>query len=136
MVQIGIIVKDVEETAKKLENLIGIGPFRIFEPEYKDLTYKGKAGRFKVKLGLAMAGSVQIELVQPLFGPTIYDEYIQRKGYGLHHLGFRTDNMHESVRKMRSKGFKIIQSGNRRGTSWAYLDSEDKIGIVFELVEH
>jgi hypothetical protein len=43
VVQIGIIVKDVEETAKKLENLIGIGPFRIFEPEYKDLTYKGKA---------------------------------------------------------------------------------------------
>lgn len=110
--QVGIIVKGVEETAKKLEKLIGIGPFRILEPEYRDLTYKGKTGRFKVKIGLAMAGTVQIELAQPLFGETIYDEYVRRRGYGLHHLGIRADNMQKSVMKMHSKGFKVIQSGN------------------------
>jgi hypothetical protein len=136
VIQVGIIVEDVEETAKKLENLIGIGPFRIFEPEYKDLTYRGKTGRFKVKIGLAMAGTVQIELVQPLSGKTIYGEYVKRKGYGLHHLGIRADNMSQSVRKMNSKGFKVIQSGNRPGTGWAYLDCEDEAGIVFELVAH
>jgi hypothetical protein len=136
VIQVGIVVKDVEETAKKLEKLIGIGPFRILEPEYKDLTYKGKTGRFKVKIGLAMAGPVQIELAQPLSGETIYDEHVQRKGYGLHHLGIRAENMQKSLKKMHSKGFKVIQSGNRPGTSWAYLDTEDEMGIVFELIEH
>jgi len=136
VIQVGIIVKDVEETARKLEKLIGIGPFRIFEPDYRDLTYKGKTGKFKVKIGLAKAGAIQIELAQPLFGETIYDEYVQRKGYGLHHLGVRADNMQKSVKRFQSKGIKVIQSGNRPGTSWAYLDSENRSGIVFELIEH
>ena len=33
-IQVGILVKDVRETAEKLERLIGIGPFEILEPEY------------------------------------------------------------------------------------------------------
>ncbi|MGA3406550.1 MAG: hypothetical protein ABSD49_12530 [Candidatus Bathyarchaeia archaeon] len=56
VIQVGIFVKDVNETAKKLEELLGIGPFEIFEPDYKDLTYRGKPGKFGVKIGLAKAG--------------------------------------------------------------------------------
>jgi len=56
------------------------------------LTYRGKTGRFKMRVALANAGPVQIELMQPLYDETIYDEFAQRKGYGLHHLGIRTDN--------------------------------------------
>jgi len=76
---VGIIVNNVEETARKLEELIGIGPFRIFEPEYRDITYQGKPGRFKVKIGLAKAGPIDVELVQVLHGEIIYDSFIQSK---------------------------------------------------------
>ena len=51
-----LFLKDVNETAKKLEELLGIGPFEIFEPNYKNLTYRGKPGKFGVKIGLAKAG--------------------------------------------------------------------------------
>ena len=135
IVQVGIIVENVEETARKLEELIGIGPFEILEPEYRDLTYQGKAGRFKLKLALARAGPVQIELAQPLQGETIYDEFVKRKGYGLHHLGIKTENMEESVKEMESKDFKVIQSGNRPGVKWAYLSTEGRLGLIFELLE-
>jgi 4-hydroxyphenylpyruvate dioxygenase-like putative hemolysin len=134
-VQVGILVKDVEETARKLEKLIGIGPFQIFEPEYRDLTLHGRAGRFKIRIGLAKAGPIQIELMQPLSGETIYDEYARRKGYGLHHLAIRTEDMEQSVGDMKARGFKVIQSGNRPRTKWAYLDTEEQTGIIFELVE-
>jgi len=135
IIQVGIIVKDVEETAKKLEESIGIGPFEIIAPEYRDLTFRGKPGRFKMKLGLANSGSIQIELMQVLYGETIFDEFIQRKGYGLHHLGIRVGNMNDAMKKMERKGFKVIQSGNRPVVKWAYLDTEDQIGIIFELLE-
>ena len=125
----------MEETAKKLEQLLGIGPFRIFEPEYKDLTYKGKPGNFKLKIGLAKAGSTLIELTQPVCGETIYDDFARRKGYGIHHLGIRTDNLEESVKEMESKGFKVIQSGSRPGAKWVYLDTEEQTGLIFELIE-
>lgn len=135
IVQVGILVKDVEETARKLEQLIGIGPFEIFEPDYRDLTVHGKVGRFKMRIGLAMAGPIQVELMQPLYGETIYDDFAHRKGYGLHHLAIRADNMEQSIKQMEARGFKVIQSGNRPGVKWAYLDTENQTGIVFELIE-
>ena len=135
IIQVGILVRDVEETARRLEELIGIGPFEVFEPDYRDLTLHGKTGRFKVKIGLAKAGPIQVELAQPLYGETIYEEYAERKGYGLHHLGIRTDDMERSVKEMEARGFRVIQSGNRPGTKWAYLDTEEKTGLIFELIE-
>jgi methylmalonyl-CoA/ethylmalonyl-CoA epimerase len=125
VVQVGIIVKDVEDAARKLEELIGIGPFEIIEPDYRDLTFQGKTGRFKMKLALAKAGSIQIELMQPLQGETIYDEFVKRKGYGLHHLGIKTDDMERSVNEMETKG----------GVKWAYLSTEPRVGLIFELLE-
>jgi len=135
IIQVGILVKDVAEAAKKLEKLIGVGPFEILEPEYRDLTYQGKTGKFKVRIALAKAGSIQIELIQPLYGETIYDEFAQRKGYGLHHLGIKTDNMELSVKEMEDRGFRVIQSGNRPGVKWAYLSTEEQTGVLFELLE-
>jgi hypothetical protein len=135
IIQVGILVRDVAEAAKRLEQLIGIGPFEIFEPDYRDLTYRGKSGRFKMRIALAKAGPIQIELMQPLYGETIYDESARRKGYGLHHLGIRTDNMEQSVKEMQEKGFRVIQSGNRPGVKWAYLSTEDQTDVIFELLE-
>jgi hypothetical protein len=135
IVQVGILVKDIAEAAKRLEKLIGIGPFEILEPEYRDLTYRGKTGKFKIRIALAKAGPIQIELMQPLYGETIYDEFAQRKGYGLHHLGIKTDNMEQSVKEMQEKGFRVIQSGNRPGVRWAYLSTEDQTDVIFELLE-
>jgi hypothetical protein len=135
VVQVGVIVEDVEKTARKLEELIGIGPFEILEPDYRDLTFRGKVGKFKMKLALAKAGPVQIELMQPLQGETIYEDFVKRKGYGLHHLGIKTEDMEQTVKEMKSKGFEVIQSGNRPGVKWAYLSTEQQVGLIFELIE-
>jgi hypothetical protein len=135
IIQVGILVKDAAEAAKKLEKLIGVGPFEILEPEYRDLTYRGKTGKFKTRIALAKAGQIQIELMQPLYGETVYDEFAQRKGYGLHHLGIKTDNMERSVKQMEDRGFRVIQSGNRPGVKWAYLSTEEQTGVIFELLE-
>jgi methylmalonyl-CoA/ethylmalonyl-CoA epimerase len=135
IVQVGILVRDVEESAKRLEKLIGIGPFEILEPDYRDLTYRGKTGRFKMRIALAKAGPVEIELMQPLRGETIYKEFAKRKGYGLHHLAIGTDSMEESVKEMEDKGFRVIQSGNRPGVKWAYLSTEEQTGVIFEFLE-
>jgi len=132
VIQVGIYVRDVDEAARKLESLLGIGPFKIFEPNYKDLTYRGKRGKFKVKIGLAQAGPVQIELTTPVRGRTIFSN---RRCYGLHHLGIRTDNMERGIAEMKRRGFKVIQSGRRPGVKWAYLDTEKKTGVIFELIE-
>lgn len=115
VIQVGILVKDVEESESKLERLIGIGPFEILEPEYRDSTFRRKPGRLRITVRLARADPIQIELTQPLDGETIYQEYANRKGCGLHHLAISTDNMERSIKEVGGRGFKVIQSGNRPG---------------------
>ncbi len=132
---VGILVHDIEKAARDLEKLIGIGPFRILEPEYRDTTYQGKPAKFKVKIALAKAGPIDVELMQPVQGETIYDSYIKRKGYGIHHVGIRTGDIEQTEKEMQAKGFRVVQSGNRPGVKWAYLDTEEKTGLVFELHE-
>jgi 4-hydroxyphenylpyruvate dioxygenase-like putative hemolysin len=82
-----------------------------------------------------MAGTVQIELVQVLEGETVYDDFIRDGRYGLHHLGIRTDNIDESIKKFAEKGIAVTQSGNRPSTKWAYLDTKEETDIIFELIE-
>jgi len=134
VVQIGILVKSVDETAKKLQDL-GIGPFEIFEPSFRDKTLYGKPEDFKTKLGLAKSGGIQIELMEIVSGNTIYHDFLKRKGYGLHHIAIGTSNMDESLKDMRKEGFTVSQSGNRPGVKFAYLDTEEQLGIILELVE-
>jgi hypothetical protein len=73
--------------------------------------------------------------MQPLQGETIYEDFVKRKGYGLHHLGIKTEDMEQTVKEMKSKGFEVIQSGNRPGVKWAYLSTEQQVGLIFELIE-
>jgi hypothetical protein len=76
-----------------------------------------------------MAGAVQIELTQHLSGKTICGEYVKRKG--------DPDPEHGPISEEDElKGIKVIQSENRPGTGWTYLDCEDELGIVFKLVSH
>jgi methylmalonyl-CoA/ethylmalonyl-CoA epimerase len=135
LAQVGIVVKDVKETAKKLEEFFGIGPFQILDPDYTDQTLYGKPTKFKMRIGLVKVGSVQIELIQPLSGGAVYEEFIRRKGYGLHHLAFRTDNMEQSVKQMEAKGVKVIQTSRRPGVNWLYLATEKETNVVFELIQ-
>lgn len=49
---LNMVVNDVRDAAEKLERVIGIGPFEIFDPDYGDLTFKGNVGKFKSSIGL------------------------------------------------------------------------------------
>jgi 4-hydroxyphenylpyruvate dioxygenase-like putative hemolysin len=130
-----MVVSDVQEAAKKLEKLIGTGPFKIFEPEFRDVTFHGKPGTLKIRGAIGRAGPIEIHLIQSLSGENVFQEFVQRKGYGVHHLAIRTDSLESTRSEMEAKGFKVIQSGKRPGVSWLYFDTEEQMDIVFEFVK-
>lgn len=135
ILHVGVVVKNVDETARKLGELLRIGPFEILEPEYSDVTVYGKPAQFRIRLGRAKAGPVVIALIQPVSGESVYEEFVRRKGHGLHHLAFRTDDLETTSKRMRAKGFKAIQSGSRPGLRFAYFDTEEQMDVTLEFVE-
>ena len=135
IIHVCIAVRDVYESAKTIERLTGIGPFEIFEPDYTNMTLHGKPADFKMRFGFAQAGPIRLELAQVLSGETIYDEFVKRKGYCLHHIGIRIDNIEQTVREMEARGIRVTESGMRPGVKFAYLDTEEHIGVILEVIE-
>ncbi len=135
--QIGMVVRDIRRTIEAYTKLLQWGPFEINKREYNESnsTYRGKPGNFKSLIALAQLGSIQLELIQPLEGETIYREFLQTGREGLHHFGFLMDQTEERIAAMKEIGIGVLQSGKRPGRKWAYMDTDPLIGTIIELRE-
>lgn len=139
--QIGILVDELETALARYDALCGGGPWRCYRyaPDtVSSLTYRGRSGEYSVRIAFN-ATEPQIELVQPLTGPSIYDEWLERRGPGLHHLGFRVDSLAEAVVSMEAAGYAVTQSGGGYGLDgdggYAYFDTERDFDVVLEAIE-
>jgi 4-hydroxyphenylpyruvate dioxygenase-like putative hemolysin len=134
--QIGIVVRNIEKTAKFLEQIFGIGPFQILERAPEEIIYRGERRTFQIRNGLARLGSVQLELIEVQHGECCQADFLNRKGEGIHHLGFFVDDLDEALSTVKEKGVEVLQIGTAAGSiRWAYLDTEELLGITLEFIQ-
>jgi len=140
--QVCLIVEDLDRAVESYWKLFGIGPWRIYtygKPLVKKMTYRGKPAEYKMRLALSYIGPLRIELIERLEGDTIYDEFVKEHGYGVHHFGVLVEDMQSAIAQAEASGLTIIQDGSGFGLDgdghYAYLDTEDKIGVTIELIE-
>jgi methylmalonyl-CoA/ethylmalonyl-CoA epimerase len=139
--QIGIVVNDVELVAKNYWDILGIGPWTVFDwetPLVYGRTYHGESALTREKIATSQVGNLQLELLQPVEGPSIYRDWIREHGEGLHHMNFSVDDMDEVSAVLTNQGFPCIASGKfvapaGAESSFAYFDIEP-LGVVFEPV--
>jgi len=120
--QIAIAVRDLRMTAENYWNILGIGPWDIYDWEYPrvyDRTYGGKKSWAREKIALTRVGDVELELVQPVEGDSIYQDFIAERGEGIHHLQFKDEKVDEVAAVLADQGFACLQSG-RFGDKGAY----------------
>jgi len=140
--QICIIVPDIDKAVENFWNVFGIGPWNFYtygKPLVKRMTRNGKPAEYKMRVALANAGNMRIELIEPLEGDTVYKEFVDKHGYGVHHLGVLTENMTESIKQAEDAGMAMTQDGAGFGPDddghYAYIDTEELIGTTIELIE-
>ena len=112
--QVAIVVHDLEQVAMNYWTILGIGPWSIFEweaPLVYDRTYHGQRAWARERIALAQVGAVQLELVQPVEGPSIYRDWLEEHGEGLHHMNFLVDDVDQAVAALAELGFPSMQSG-------------------------
>jgi methylmalonyl-CoA/ethylmalonyl-CoA epimerase len=140
--QVAVVVADIDRAMERYVEELGIGPWSVytFSPDWiQNMTFRGKEQGYTMILALAQVGGVMYELIQPVEGPSSYEEFLNERGEGLHHLGYFVDDIDEAIKEMEGKGFPLLQSGRGFGTDgdggYAYFETEGALGHIIEAIE-
>ena len=134
--QVGIVVEDMDRAVEFYESL-GMGPFQIMEVNLEGCIYLGKPTDCRMKLAMAGAGPIEIELIQILEGETPHTEFLRKRGEGPQHIRFRVDDLDAVLVQWACEGFEPVwqHSMPEFGISWAYMNAEKVGGVMVELIE-
>ena len=78
--QSAIVVHDLEKSMERYKNTLDIGPWEIVDVDSSDLavvTYHGRPAHHKFRAALTMAGPMQLELIQPVEGDSIFKDFLE-----------------------------------------------------------
>lgn len=137
--QIGIIVKDIEKTARDYAALFGIEVPNVIVTDTLDKAqtqYRGSATEGRAKLAFFNMGSLQLELIEPDEHPSTWREFLDTNGEGVHHIAFQVKGMKDNIDFLASKGMPLIQKGEYTGGRYAYIDSNESLKVMLELLEN
>ncbi|MFO7829280.1 MAG: methylmalonyl-CoA epimerase [Bacteroidales bacterium] len=124
---IGIAVKNLDETIKYYEDVLGLKCYNI--EEVKDQ---------KVKTAFFKVGDTKIELLESTDPEGPIGKFIEKKGEGIHHLAFAVNNIEETLKKAEDKGVRLIDQKPRKGAEGldiAFLHPKSTFGVLTELCE-
>ena len=140
IIQIGIVVRDIEETIDSYNEILDVGPWDIYtfsnEAGVRNFTWQGEEVEdFEYKIALATIGNLQFELMQPVYNVPVFENFLEEKGEGVHHIKQKvnTDNMESKVEEFKSKGISRIGGGEFDKDIFIYLDTESDLGVMLEL---
>jgi catechol 2,3-dioxygenase-like lactoylglutathione lyase family enzyme len=138
---VAVVVRDLDRAMERYVNEVGIGPWSVytFGPGWIRMNFRGEERGYVMKLALAQVGEVMYELIEPVQGPNTYEEFLNARGEGLHHLGYFVDDIDAAIEEMEGKGFPLLQSGRGFGAegdgAYAYFETEDALGHIVEAIE-
>ena len=129
---ISIVVRNAERTQRFYES-IGIGPWVDYPPmkEYVKINVPDEKGFYNLKIRCAQVGPVQLQLIEPGDGESLYKEHLRKKGQGVFHMGFEVDDINDADSTIESMGLKALSRGRREnGSGFSYLNTASEAGVV------
>jgi catechol 2,3-dioxygenase-like lactoylglutathione lyase family enzyme len=135
--QIGIVVRDLQKAVDNYRATLGIGPWmtmKLEPPLLADVTMRGKPVEASMVAAIAQSGSIQLELIQPLEGPSIWKEFLEEKGEGQHHVQSPVKDSDATLAAFRNIGVDVLMSGRIGDNVFYYMDTEPLLGTIYEFV--
>ena len=124
---IGIAVKDMQEAIKYYEEVLGLKCYSIEEVPSQ-----------KTRTAFFMIGQTKIELLESMDPDGPIGKFIEKRGEGIHHLAFATDNIQEALDEAKIKGIQLIDSAPKpgaEGLNIAFLHPKSTYGVLTELCQ-
>src|SRR5579864_922534 len=128
-----MVVNDLDACVEEYYNTLGWGPWNIYEykaPRFRDAIVRGKPAQFTYLGAETKVGNVWIELLQPLEGRSLFNDWLETRGEGLHHLGYgaATRDEAEAIRhSYEQAGTRVLFEGWIDDVYFYYMDTTPTI---------
>jgi methylmalonyl-CoA/ethylmalonyl-CoA epimerase len=135
--QIAIVVKDIQAAVTQYAAIMGVPtpvPRETGTADKTNIRYRGQPTAARAKLAFIEAGQVAIEIIEPIGGPSIWQELLDENGPSVHHVAYRVDDMEAAIADFARRGCPCVQRSNFTGGSCAYIDTRPQMGFVTELL--
>ena len=124
---VGIAVEDLDAAVEHYRRTLGVEP-----------THRERIDPQGVEEVLLAVGSSFIQLLGALGPDTPVGRFLERRGPGVHHVGYRVDNVAATLEHLRGEGVELIDQTPRpgsRGTTIAFVHPNGMGGVLVELVQ-
>ena len=134
-----VVVRDVDKTTRNMTEKLGIGPWEVRLKTYPEsqASVRGVPGECTYKFAYTKMGPITLELVETVKGRSIYQEFLEQHGEGLHHLGFPTPlPFDDELEKWEKMGIQPLQINRLDDPEegWAYMDTQKLTGFILEIL--
>lgn len=140
LAQIAWVVKDMNAAKSFFQHVMGINNFSnivtIRVKEF-DATYYGKPSDAESLVSQAYSGGTFIELIQPLSGPSVFKDYIDKNpAGGMQHVAYRIPvaDLDKVISGFADKGFPVISSFDTPIAKIVFFDTSKEIGVMTEIM--
>jgi methylmalonyl-CoA/ethylmalonyl-CoA epimerase len=138
--QVAVVVKDLRKTMEAYHKVLGWEPWSVYEhrpPMLHHTEVRGKPVDYTMIGAEVHCNPIDFEILQPVEGPSIYKEFLEQHGEGLHHVAVvnSEENVDRALDDFKKNGVDVIMSGRLgEGIRFYYLGTEPVLKMVAETV--
>ncbi|MBU2512072.1 methylmalonyl-CoA epimerase [bacterium] len=121
---IGIAVNSIDEAVPFYENVLGLKCENIEEVPSQ-----------KVKTAFFALGEVHLELLEPTSPDSPIAKFLEKKGPGVHHIAYRSNDVQKQLETATAAGCKLINETPIEGAGGkkvAFLHPKSTFGVLSE----
>jgi methylmalonyl-CoA epimerase len=124
---VGIAVRDLEAAVELYGRAFGLEP-----------VHRERMEGDGVEEVLLDVGGSFVQLLGALGPDTPVGRFLERRGPGVHHVGYRVDDVAAALETLRAEGVRLVDEAPRRGsrgTTIAFVHPAGTGGVLVELVQ-
>jgi methylmalonyl-CoA/ethylmalonyl-CoA epimerase len=140
LTQVAWVVKDIKAAEKFFRDVFHITNFskpEIIRLAEFESTYYGERCDGESLVSMAYTGETFIELIQPLSGRSIFQDYIDKNpSGGIQHIAHSipVDDLDKAISEMIDKGYRLVTSVNHPIARIVFFDTNKDIGVFTEIM--
>lgn len=125
---IGIATYNLETAMNLYGKIFGVAEF-----------HRERVDEQKVDIASFRVGDMLIELTAPTEPDSPIGKFLDKRGEGIHHIAFSTDNVDDELARLKDEGITLINHSAQQGAHdmlIGFLHPKSAGGVLMELCQH